>query len=78
VPRRRKPPGRPKYTEDEINLTRKLFQRGKQGRRAAVAFDATKSPDGQIERRSFDQNPTYWTVFVAMGILMLLLFICSR
>jgi hypothetical protein len=77
MPRVQKPPAREKYTEDEINLTRNLYQAATQGRRGAVAFDATSSPDGQMEPPSFDQNPTFWTVLIGLGIVMLLLFLCS-
>jgi hypothetical protein len=65
LPRAHNPPEGKKYTEDEINLAMKLSQDQTRAKRLAAAFDGTKSPDGRIQPRSFDQNPTYWTVFAA-------------
>jgi hypothetical protein len=33
--------------------------------------------NGQIQPLSFDQNPTCWTVITGLGIVLLLIFLCS-
>jgi hypothetical protein len=75
--RAHKPPDGQKYKEDETNLAMKLSRDQRRANRVAAAVDGTKSPDGRIHPRSFDQNPTYWTVFAALGIVLLLILICS-
>jgi hypothetical protein len=77
VPQRQKPPVRQKYTEDEINLAMRLSQDETRAKRLAVALGATKSPQGRIQPPSFDRNLTCCKAFAAVGIVLLLIFICS-
>jgi len=74
--RRQKPPGMEKWTWDEINAGRKMSKGEKRARRLAVAFGATKEPDGRIQPPPMHDNPLYYLVFgglVLFGILILVL-----
>lgn len=75
--RRQKPPGMEKWTWDEINLGRKMSKAEKRGRRMAIAFGATKKEDGQIEPPSFDENQTYYFVFIGLLVIFFVALIAS-
>jgi hypothetical protein len=77
MPRKQKPPGMEKWTWDEINAGRKMSKAEKRGRRMAVAFGATKEPDGKIVPPAYDENPTYYLVFVGLLILCFVVAIAS-
>jgi hypothetical protein len=45
--------------------------------RMAVAFGARKGLDGRIQLPSYHENPNYWTIFIGLVVLIVLVFICS-
>lgn len=66
MPRQRKPPGKEKWTWDEIKAGRKMSKSEKRTRRLAVGLGATKHEDGRIEPPSFADNPAYYLIFAAL------------
>jgi hypothetical protein len=46
-------------------------------RRMAVAFGARDGGDRRIQLPTFDENPSYWTVFIGFVVLIVLLFMFS-
>src|SRR5947209_1313243 len=77
MPRRQKPPGKEKWTWDEIRAGRRMSKAEKRTRRLAVSLGATKSPDGRIQPPPFAENPTYYLVFLGLLILCILVAVFS-
>jgi len=77
MPRRQKPPGKEKWTWDEINAGRKMSKTEKRYRRLAVDLGATKHPDGRIEPPKYDEYPTYYLVFGGLLALFILVFVIA-
>ncbi len=77
MPRRQKPPGREKWTWDEINAGRKMSKGEKRSRRLAISLGATKAPHGRIQPPAYSDNPTYYFVFIGLLILSVLALILS-
>ena len=77
MPRRQKPPGYEKWTWDEIKAGRKMSKAEKRGRRVAIAFGATKLPDGRIQPPPAADNPLYYVTFGGLLVLFLLAAILS-
>jgi hypothetical protein len=75
MPRRQKPPGYEKWTWDEINAGRRMSKAEKRTRRMAVAFGATKMPDGRIQPPPVAENPVYYLVFGGLLVLCFLIVI---
>jgi hypothetical protein len=75
--RKKKPPGLENWTWDEINLGRKMSKSEKRIRRLSVSLGATKKTDGQIEPPFFDENPTYYFVFIGLLVLCFVLLLTA-
>ena len=70
MPRRTKPPGKEKWTWDEINQGRRMSKAEKRTRRLAVSLGATKASDGRIVPPTLADNPTYYLVFIGLIALI--------
>jgi hypothetical protein len=72
--RRQKPPGYENWTWDEIKAGRRMSKAEKRTRRMAVAFGATKAPDGRIQPPRVADNVFY---YVFVGGLLLVCFLVA-
>jgi hypothetical protein len=77
MPRKQKPPGKEKWTWDEINQGRKMSKTEKRYRRLAVNLGATKHDDGRIEPPKYDSHPEYWWTFIVLAIIVFVAFVFS-
>jgi hypothetical protein len=77
MPRRQKPPGKEKWTWDEINQGRKFSKTERRYRALAQSLGANKSSTGKTIPPSAADNPSYYVVFIGLLIAFVAVAILS-
>jgi energy-coupling factor transporter transmembrane protein EcfT len=72
MPRRQKPPGKEKWTWDEIRAGYRFSKSQKRAIRLAVSMGAKKLPDGRVQPPTLQENPGYWLFFGLIALMMII------